>query len=63
MAGVNELIEKIQNNPELQNEVGAMLADGKVSMQEVMAFATKYGSQIPLNEIPQLLDKLKNLKK
>ncbi len=63
MAGVNELIEKIQNNPELQNEVSAMLADGKVSMQEVMAFATKYGSQIPFTEIPQLIEKLKGLKK
>lgn len=63
MAGVSELIEKIQNDKGLQDEVAAMLADGKVSMQEVMGFAAKYGSQIPLTEIPQFIDQLKNLKK
>ena len=63
MAGVDELISKIQNDKGLQDEVGAILADGKVSMQEVMGFAAKYGSQIPLTEIPQFIEKLKGLKK
>ena len=63
MAGVDELIQKIQNDKGLQDEVGAILADGKVSMQEVMSFAAKYGSQIPLTEIPQFIEKLKGLKK
>ena len=63
MAGVDELIQKIQNDKGLQDEVGAILADGKVSMQEVMNFAAKYGSRIPLTEIPQFIEKLKGLKK
>lgn len=63
MASVNELIQKIQNDKGLQDEVGAMLADGKISMQEVMGFAAKYGTQIPLTEIPQFIEQLKNLKK
>ena len=63
MANVDELIQKIQNDKELQNEVSAMLADGKISMQEVMGFAAKYGTKIPLTEIPQFIEQLKGLKK
>ena len=63
MANVDELIQKIQNDKELQNEVSAMLADGKISMQEVMGFAAKYGSNLSLTEVPKLIDQLKNLGK
>ena len=61
MASVQELIQKIASDKELQKEVSDILADGKVSMQEIMAFASKYGAKIPLNEIPQFVEQLKGM--
>ena len=63
MAGIDELINKIQNDKGLQDEVGKMLADGKLSAQEVMGFAAKYGSNLSLTEVPKLIDQLKKIKK
>ena len=63
MAGIDELVSKIQNDKGLQDEVGKMLADGKLSAQEVLGFAAKYGSNLSLTEVPKLIDQLKTLGK
>ena len=63
MAGIDELINKIQNDKGLQDEVGKMLADGKLSASEVMGFAAKYGSNLSLTDVPKLIDQLKKIGK
>ena len=48
MATVEELVQQYKTDTALQNEVAAILADGKVSISEFMAFAKKHNSTGPV---------------
>jgi len=61
MATVEQLIQQYQTDKALQDEVAAILADGKVSMQEFLAFAKKHDVQISLTDLPKYMEQAKQL--
>ena len=61
MATVEELVQQYQTDKALQDEVAAILADGKVSIQEFMAFAKKHNVQISLTDLPKYMEQAKQL--
>ena len=61
MATVEQLVQQYQTGKALQDEVAAILADGKVSMQEFLAFAKKHDVQISLTDIPKYMEQAKQL--
>ncbi|MBQ9188709.1 MAG: hypothetical protein IJ138_05235 [Clostridia bacterium] len=61
MATVEQLVQQYQTDKALQDEVAAILADGKVSMQEFLAFAKKHDVQISLTDIPKYMEQAKQL--
>ena len=61
MATVEELVEQYQTDKALQDEVAAIVADGKVSVAEFMAFAKKHDVKISLADVPKYMAKAKEL--
>lgn len=61
MATVEELVEQYQNDPELQQEVADLLADGKVTPMEILSFAKKHNVDVSLSEIPGYIEQAKKL--
>lgn len=61
MATVEELVRRYQTDKALQDEVASILADGKVSLQEFMAFAKKHDVQISLTDLPKYMEQAKQL--
>ena len=61
MATVEQLVQQYQTDKALQDEVAAILADGKVSMQEFLAFAKKHDVQISLTDIPKYIEQARQL--
>ncbi len=61
MATVEQLVQQYQTDKALQDEVAAILADGKVSMQEFFAFAKKHDVQISLTDLPKYMEQAKQL--
>ena len=61
MATVQELINRYSTDPALQKEVKAILADGKVSMMEFLAFAKKHDVDISLADLPKYMEEAKKL--
>lgn len=61
MATVEQLVQQYQTDKALQDEVAAILADGKVSMQEFLAFAKKHDVQVSLTDIPKYMEQAKQL--
>ena len=43
MATVKELVKQYETDPELKKEVDDILADGKITMKEFLAFADDFG--------------------
>jgi vacuolar-type H+-ATPase subunit B/Vma2 len=61
MATVEELVQQYQTDKALQDEVAAILADGKVSIQEFLTFAKKHDVQVSLTDMPKYIEQAKQL--
>ncbi|MBQ3287690.1 MAG: hypothetical protein IJH45_07045 [Firmicutes bacterium] len=61
MATVEELVKQYETDKALQAEVQAILADGKVSIKEFMAFAKKHDVEISMSEVPKYMEQAKKL--
>jgi len=61
MATVDELIQQYQMDEELQKEVADILADGKITIPEFMAFARKHNVDVSMDQIPSYIQKAKEL--
>ncbi len=61
MATVDELIKQYDEDPELRKEIEQILADGKVSIGEFMAFTKEHDVKVSLAELPEYLEKAKEL--
>lgn len=61
MATVEQLVKQYETDKNLQAEVQAILADGKVSMMEFLAFAKKHDVAISMEDIPKYLEQAKKL--
>ena len=61
MATVEELIQQYQTDKALQDEVAAILADGKVSIPEFIAFAKKHEVNVSLADMPKYIEQAKQL--
>ena len=59
MATVEELVKQYETDKALQAEVQAILADGKVSIKEFMAFAKKHDVEISMSEVPKYMEQAK----
>ena len=56
MATVEQLVKQYETDKALQAEVAAIVADGKVSMMEFLAFAKKHDVAISLEDLPKYLE-------
>jgi hypothetical protein len=61
MATVEELVQQYQTDKALQDEVAAIIADGKVSISEFVTFAKKHNVQISISDIPKYMEQAKQL--
>ncbi len=61
MATVEELVKQYQTDKDLQAEVAAILADGKVSMQEFLSFARKHDVNLSLSDLPKYMEQARQL--
>ena len=61
MATVEELVKQYETDKALQAEVQAILADGKVSIKEFMAFAKKHDVEISMSAVPKYMEQAKKL--
>ena len=61
MATVEELVKRYETDKDLQAEVQAIIADGKVSVKEFMAFAKKHDVDISLADVPKYMAQAKKL--
>ena len=61
MATVDELVKQYETDPALQKEVKDILADGKISITEFMAFAKKHKVDISLADLPKYTEQAKKL--
>ena len=61
MATVEELVQQYQTDKALQDEVAAILADGKVSIQEFITFARKHDVNVSLTDLPKYMEQAKQL--
>ena len=61
MATVEQLVKQYETDKALQAEVAAIVADGKVSMMEFLAFAKKHDVSISMEDLPKSLAEAKKL--
>ncbi|MEA5048020.1 MAG: hypothetical protein VB034_05335 [Eubacteriales bacterium] len=61
MATVEQLIKQYETDKALQAEVAQIVADGKVTMMEFMAFAKKHDVAISLDELPKYMEQARKL--
>ncbi len=61
MATVEELVQQYQTDKALQDEVAAILADGKVSISEFVTFAKKHDVNISITDLPKYMEQAKKL--
>ena len=61
MATVEQLVKQYETDTALQAEVKAILADGKVTMMEFMAFAKKHDVSISIEDLPKYIAEAKKL--
>ena len=59
MATVEDLIKQYQTDESFRKEVAEVLADGRITPQEFMAFAKRHGVKVSLMEIPGYIQKAK----
>ena len=58
---VEELVQQYQTDKALQDEVAAILADGKVSISEFFSFAKKHNVEVSLSDLPKYMEQAKQL--
>ena len=61
MATVEELVKQYETDKALQDEVAAILADGKVSISEFMTFARKHNVNVSLSDLPKYMDQARKM--
>ncbi len=61
MATVEQLVKQYETDKALQAEVAEIVADGKVSMTEFLAFAKKHDVAISLEDLPKYMAEAKKL--
>ena len=61
MATVDELVKQYETDKALQDEVAAILADGKVSMQEFFTFVKKHNVNVSLSDLPKYMEQAKQM--
>lgn len=61
MATVDELIQQYQTDEELQKEIADILADGKVTIPEFIAFTRKHNLDVSIDQLPSYIEKAKEL--
>ena len=61
MATVEELVQQYQTDKALRDEVDAILADGKVTMQEFYTFIRKHDVNVSLADLPKYMAQAKEL--
>ena len=61
MATVEQLVKQYETDKALQKEVEDILADGKVSIMEFMAFAKKHDVTISIEELPKYMEEARKL--
>jgi hypothetical protein len=61
MATIEQLVKQYETDKELQAEVAAIVADGKVTMMEFMAFAKKHDVSISIEDLPKYIAEAKKL--
>lgn len=61
MATVEELVKQYETDKDLQAEVAAILADGKVTMSEFLTFARKHDVNVSLTDLPKYMAEAKKL--
>ena len=61
MATVEELVQQYQTDKALQDEVAAILADGKITISEFVTFARKHDVDISLADLPKYVEQAKQL--
>ena len=61
MATIEELIQRYDTDPELQKEVEAILADGKITISEFRAFAKHHNLNVSLLDLPNVIAEAKKI--
>jgi len=61
MATIEQLVKQYETDKELQVEVAAIVADGKVTMMEFMTFAKKHDVSISIEDLPKYIAEAKKL--
>ncbi|HWP21729.1 MAG: hypothetical protein ABFC73_14775 [Clostridiaceae bacterium] len=61
MATIEQLVKQYETDKALQAEVAAIVADGKVTMMEFMAFAKKHDVSISIEDLPKYIAEAKKL--
>ena len=61
MATVEELVQQYQTDKVLQDEVAAILADGKVSMQEFFTFVKKHDVNVSFSDLPKYMEQARKM--
>ena len=61
MATVEELVRQYQTDKELQDEVAAILADGKVSMKEFFSFVKRHDVDVSLSDLPRYMEQARKM--
>lgn len=61
MATVEELVKQYETDPELRKEIENILADGKITPMEFLSFAKEHNVEVSLAELPEYLNKAKEL--
>lgn len=61
MATVEELVKQYETDKALQDEVAAIVADGKVSISEFMTFARKHNVNVSLSDLPKYMEQARKL--
>ena len=61
MATVEELVQQYQTDKALQDEVAEILADGKITIRELLSFAKRHNVDVSLTDLPKYIDQAKQL--
>ena len=61
MATIDELVKQFQTDDALKKEISDVLADGKVSAQEFIAFCKKHSVEIDPTDLPKYREQAKQL--
>ena len=61
MATVEELAKQYETDPVLRKEVDDILADGKITMTEFLAFARNHDVDVSLKDLPKVISEAKKM--